>query len=159
MKKLLVFMALVCVLTLAASSSTAGGATAFTSSSVFPVSLATFVPCANGGAGEVVNLSGNLHDLFHITLDGNGGVHVKFLDNPQGIVGTGLTTGQTYHGTGGTQGTFTSTVGLTNTFVNSFRIIGKGPGNNLLVFESFHVAVNPDGTVTSFHDNFSIACK
>jgi hypothetical protein len=159
MKKVLVLAALVTVLVSAAVSSAGGGATTVTTSSVSPIGLVTFVPCANGGVGEEVLINGNLHDLFHVTLDANGGFHLRFLDNPQGVTGTGLTTGDTYRGTGGTQDTFNGAVGSAETFVNNFRIIGQGPGNNLLVHENFHITVNPDGTVTSFHDNFTVECR
>jgi hypothetical protein len=43
----------------------------------FPVNIVVFVPCAAGGAGEVVNLSGPLHELMEITVDNNGGFHMK----------------------------------------------------------------------------------
>ena len=158
MKKLLVIAALVTVLGLAAGSLAGGGATSVTTSSVIPIGFVEFVSCANGGAGEEVLVSGNLHDLFHLTLDGKGGFHLKFLDNPQGVTGTGLATGDNYQATGGTQGTTSGTVGLAETFVNNFRIIGPGPGNNLLVHEDFHITINQDGTITSYYDNFSIDC-
>jgi hypothetical protein len=43
-------------------------------------------------------------------------------------------------------------------FINNFRIIGQGPVNNFLVHETLHFTINADGTVTVFHDNFSV-CK
>jgi hypothetical protein len=159
MKKMLALAALVAVLGFAALSSAGGGATSTTTNSVFPIALVVFVSCANGGAGEDVALTGNLHDLFHVTLDGTGGFHLRALDNPQGVAGTGLTTGDKYQGTGVTQFTLNGKVGLTETFVDNFRIIGQGPGNNFLVHENFHVTVNPNGTVTSLHDNFTVECK
>jgi hypothetical protein len=134
-------------------------ATTLTESSVFPIDLVFFVPCANGGAGEDVALSGSLHDLFHVTTDGSGGVHVKSHDNPQGVLGTGLTTGQKYQGTGVTQNQFNLKVGEQSTAINNFRIIGAGPGNNALVHDNFHVTVNANGVVTSFHDHFSVECR
>ena len=48
---------------------------------------------------------------------------------------------------------------FTQTYVNNFRIIGTGTGNNFLVHEVAHITINADGTLTVFHDNFSIACK
>lgn len=124
-----------------------------------PTNISVFVPCAAGGAGEVVNLSGTLHLLFHTTIDASGGFHSTFLSQPQGVSGTGLTTGDKYQGTGETQSTFNGKVGFESTFVNNFKIIGQGPGNNFLVHENFHVTVNPNGEVTAFVDNFSVECK
>jgi hypothetical protein len=134
-------------------------AAALTISQDFPIDLFAFVPCAAGGAGELVELTGQLHDLFHITQNNAGGVVVRILDNPQGVSGVGLTTGTKYQGTGGTQQTFTAAVGETNTFVNNFRVVGQGPNNNFVVHETAHLTVNANGTVTASVDNLTIDCK
>ena len=123
--------------------------------------LELFVPCANGGAGETVVLSGPLHVLITFTVNGKN-VSGKTHFQPQGISGVGLDTGKTYHATGVTQDHFKGflTDGQFNqTFVNNFRIIGQGRGNNFLVHENFHFAVNAKGEVTASHDNFSTVCK
>jgi len=159
MKKLLVLSGLVTVLSFAVVSSSSGApASSFTVNSVFPIDLAVFVPCANGGVGEDVLLSGNLHDLIHVTVNDNS-LHVKTLDQPQGISGTGVVTGDKYQGTGVTQDEFNTSFGMEETFINNFRIIGQGPGNNFLVHENFHITINANGTVTVFHDNFTVDCK
>ncbi len=131
----------------------------FTVSQSFPIDIVVFVPCANGGAGELVELTGNLHETFHITLDASGGFHISIIDNPQGISGTGLTTGDKYQGTGETRDSFNGLVGFEETFVNNFKIIGQGPSNNFLVHETFHITVNANGTLSVFLDNFSVECK
>ena len=143
------------------ASSTIGPAFAAstTSSSRFNIDIIVFVPCAEGGAGEFVELSGSLHDLFQVTDNGKGKFILHFHDNPQGVVGTGLSSGDKYRGTGVTQGIIVVGSGVTETFVNNFRIIGQGADNNYTVHDNSHLRVNPDGTVTSFHDNFSITCK
>jgi hypothetical protein len=125
------------------------------------ISLSVFVPCAAGGVGEIVDLSGPLHTLVSITINGNK-ISGELHSQPQGISGSGETTGAKYQATGVTSESFTVSLqnGQANTtFVNNFRIIGQGPGNNLLVHENTHITVNADGTVTVFHDNFSIDCK
>lgn len=125
------------------------------------IGLQVFVPCAAGGAGELVDLAGPLHTLISFTINGNnvsGYSHFQ----PQGIVGVGETTGDQYHATGVTQESFkTAFVNLQAnvTYVNNFRIIGQGPGNNYLVHETLHLTFNTDGTVTVVHDNFSAACQ
>jgi hypothetical protein len=81
---------------------------------------------------------------------------------PQGISGTGESTGAKYQAIGVTQESFKNSFqnGQVNeTFVNNFRIIGQGPGNNFLVHETLYFTINADGTVTVFHDNFSVDCK
>ena len=125
------------------------------------INLAVFVPCADGGNGEVVDLIGSLHTLLSFTINGNnvsGYLHFQ----PQGISGTGEITGSKYQATGLTQQSFKSSLQngqANNTFVNNFRIIGQGPGNNYLVHETLHFTINANGTATVFHDNFSIDCK
>ena len=126
------------------------------------INLTVFVPCAAGGAGELVDLSGPLHTLITLTINGNnvsGTAHFQ----PQGLSGTGETTGDKYQATGVTKDT-SFKVSFQNgqaqqTFVNNFRIIGTGPGNNFLVHEVAHITFNADGTLTVFHDSFSIDCK
>jgi hypothetical protein len=125
------------------------------------ISLTEFVPCAAGGAGEVVDLSGPLHTLLTFTINGN---QVSALSHfqPQGITGIGETTGERYHATGITKESFTASLqnGQANsTFVNNFRMIGQGPGNNLLIHETAHMTINADGTATVTHDNLSIDCR
>jgi hypothetical protein len=118
-----------------------------------------FVPCAVGGEGELIELTGQLHDLFHVTSDNSGGFHIEFEDNPQDVTGTGQTTGDKYQATGVTQDEAYIKVGFQATFINNFHIIGPGPENNFLVHDNAHITVNADGEVISFHDNFSIECK
>jgi hypothetical protein len=124
-----------------------------------PIDIVVFIPCAAGGAGELVELTGELHLLFATTLNSNGGFHVKMHAQPQGVSGIGMTTGAKYQGTGVTQEEFNANAGVQQTTVNNFRIIGQGPGNNSVLHENTHITVNPDGTVTANVDNFSTDCK
>jgi len=136
---------------------------ALTSSTRFPVTLIQFVPCVGGGGPELVELTGELHDLFHVTISSSGRLSLKVHDQPQGVSGVGLTTGVKYQATGVTQEmTHQNQVTgfpFNDTFVNNFRLIGQGPGNNFLIHDNLHVTVNADGTLTSYHDNFSVECR
>lgn len=133
-------------------------ATTFTENLIIPVVLNVFVSCANGGAGEFVTLEGNLHVLNHITSNKNG-FHVKSHVQPQGISGTGQTTGDKYQATGVTQDQFNLGPGQTYTFINNFRIIGQGPGNNFLVHQNFHYTINANGELTVVVNNSRVECK
>jgi len=141
------------------ASTVGASASTTTVSTNFPLDVVVFVPCAAGGAGELVELTGTLHDLFHITADGNGGFHVKQHDNPQELAGPGLTTGAKYQGNGVTQQEFNAKAGETQTFINNFRIIGQGPGNNFQLHENFHITINANGDLTASVDNFSADCN
>jgi hypothetical protein len=148
-----------CLVVLALSITPANAAVQVNDKTV--ISLTVFVPCAAGGVGEVVDLSGPLHTLISFTINGNN-VSGYFHFQPQGITGTGETTGTKYQGTGITEQSFKSSLqnGQANlTFVNNFRIIGQGPDNNFLVHETLHFTINANGVATVFHDNFSIDCK
>jgi hypothetical protein len=123
-----------------------------------PFSLVAFVPCANGGAGELVLVEGTLHVLVTETVNDN---HVSFKIHfqPQGATGIGLTTGDTYHATGVTQEHVSIGPGLNDTFVNNFRIIGEGPDNNLLVHQLIHLTINANGEVTADIVSSSVECR
>ena len=123
-----------------------------------PLATSAFVPCADGGAGEVVNLTGSLHILTTETFDSAGGVHGTLLFNPQGVSGVGSVSGVAYRGTGATLSTFTSTVGAVSTLVNNFRIVGAGGAATLQVHENVAVVVNANGTVTASVDHVVVTC-
>jgi hypothetical protein len=130
-----------------------------TQNEFIPTELAVFVACAAAGAGELVELEGSLHVRSHVTRDGTGAFHLSQHFQPQGISGTGLTTGDRYRGTGVTRSNTHTKAGLAQTYVNNFRIIGRGPGNNHLVHETLHVKVDADGVVTTERADLSIDCK
>jgi hypothetical protein len=118
------------------------------------------VPCANGGVGEDVLVSGFLHVLITATLDGSGSLHTTTHFQPIGIAGTGLTTGDVYRATGITRDQANGLeMPFETTFVNNFGLIGPGKGNNLLVHEVFHLKVDKDGVVTVLVDSSSSECK
>ena len=124
------------------------------------INLTVFVPCAASGAGELVDLSGLLHALILFTINGNN-VSGYFHFQPQGIRGTGETTGDKYQGTGVTEfkNTFGEPFPVTSTFVNNFSMIGQGPGNNFRVHETVHLTINANGEPTASIDNFRTTCK
>src|SRR5678815_624764 len=113
-------------------------ALAITTNDFVPFAQLAFVPCANGGAGELVLIQGTLHIQQHITINGNRAT-IKSHFQPQGAGGTGLTTGDTYNAVGVTQEV--DTLALTGganefTFTNNFRLIGQGVDNNCLLYTS-----------------------
>jgi len=126
-----------------------------------PIDLFVFVPCANGGAGELIVVSGPLHVLFQVTISNTGNVLLYAHFQPQGISGTGSVTGDKYQATGITQSTntFSTPFPITSTFVNNFYMIGQGPDNNFKVHETLHYTINANGELTAFADNFSVTCQ
>ena len=132
-----------------------------TSNVQVPFELTVFVPCANGGVGDSVTFIGPLHIVTHMTVNGNN-FSVKAHFQPQGIMGYGQTAGEKFQGTGVAQehykGSFLNGE-FTDTFINNFRLIGQGSGNNYLVHQTGHITYNANGVVTAVVDNFSVECK
>ena len=99
------------------------------------------------------------HNLITSTVNGNT-IPRQFQFQPRGSM-VGSDHRRHLPLTGVTQGT--STESLQNgeptlTYVNNFRLIGPGPGNNLLVHEVAHMTINGDDVVVQ-HDDLSIDCK
>ena len=152
-------MAMTCLLALVFVATSANAAVQV--NTAIDISLQVFVPCAAGGAGEIVDLSGPLHVLMSFTINGNNVSGVQHFQ-PQGISGTGETTGAKYQATGVTSTTFQMSLQngqASETFINRFDIIGQGPGNNFRVHETAHITINANGTVTVNFDNFNVECK
>ena len=123
------------------------------------LAYAGFVPCANGGAGEILSGTIDVHNLITSTVNDNHASD-KFQFQPHGSM-IGAITGDTYRVTGVTQGTSSDNLldgHYTLTYVNNFRLIGPGPGNNLLVHEIAHITRNGDDVIVQ-HDNLSIDCN
>ena len=118
-----------------------------------------FVPCANGGAGELLTGRIDVHNLITSTVNGNVDTG-QFQFQPRGSL-VGTITGDTYQLTGVTRGTYNEILQsgeYTLTYVNSYQLIGPGPGNNLQVREIAHLTLDGDDVVVQ-HDNFSIECN
>ena len=118
-----------------------------------------YVPCANGGAGEILTGTVEAHNLITSTANGNHASD-QFQFQLRGSM-TGTATGDTYRVAAVTRGTSTGNLAseqATLTYVNTYRLIGPGPGNNLLVREIAHVTRDGDDVVVA-HDNLSIDCK
>lgn len=136
-------------------------ATTSTISVIDPLALTVFVPCALGGAGENVDLTGWLHVVIHTSVSNSGILHAKTHFQPQNLSGTGQVSGDGYRGVGVTQDNVSLHPGgfpVSFTFVNNFRMIGQGKGNNYQVHENAHVTVNANGDVTVDHSNFRVTC-
>lgn len=136
-------------------------ALAITINDFVPFAQAVLVPCANGGAGELVLIEGTLHIQQHVTINDNR-ANIKIHTQPQGASGVGLVTGDSYQGTGVTQEQ--DSIPITNgafefSFVNNFRLIGQGTDNNLQVHQNVHVTVDANGVVTTVVDNLSVDCN
>lgn len=128
-------------------------AQATTTSFSFPISF-TSTDCP----ADPVALTGTVHGVITTVDNPNGTVLVHTSFNPQGVTGVGLVSGLIYQGTGVTTESFTTRKGVTDTFVNNFRLISRGPGSDVIVQEVFHVTVNANGQVTATVDRPTVRC-
>jgi hypothetical protein len=152
LRRLIIVLAVVATGLLAVTSASA---TATTEKIPFDTVLAPEEAC-----GEAIHLSGTLLAQFTSTETPSGNVEVGFHFNPQGITGVGLTSGATYHATGETLGTTTINAkgGISDTFVNNFKIIGAGTAQNFLETDVMHLTVNANGDVTATVEKSTIRC-
>lgn len=109
--------------------------------------------------GELVELSGTIHMLTSVTETGNG-LRLTSHSNPQGVSGTGLTSGAGYRAVGVTRTTVFQAPGSVDlTFVNVFAIIGSGPASNSRLHQNVHVTVNALGEITAEVENTHVSCR
>lgn len=110
---------------------------------------------------DVIHTEGNLHILVSFTQSDNH-VSGNFHLNPQGAKLVGLTTGNEYVGTGMLHESFSESLdggAATFTFVNNFRLIGKGQAPRLLFQVIVHTTINANGDLTANVELESEECK
>jgi hypothetical protein len=155
MKRILVLLTLLGIGILAGSAAAEAGVVRNTTLSY---AYAGWVPCANGGAGELVAGTIDAHLLDTSTV--NGGVDAwQFMFAPRGTL-VGETTGESYRLGGVEHGTYVSVAQgdrFVLTYVNRYHLIGPGSGNNLVVRETAHITSNGDDAVVQF-DDYTIEC-
>ena len=135
-------------------------ATTETTTEIHPDVLFVVVPCANGGAGELVLLEGNFLTVFHSTQTPSGVTRITLHQNAQGMIGTGFDTGDIYrHGGGFTISTVTVGPGEVAHDTGWFLMLGPGPENNFTVHHVTHITVNANGGVTADVELTSVTCS
>jgi hypothetical protein len=144
---------------LAAPPEARASATTETTSQVVTIASSEFVPCANGGVGEIVNVAGSLHVVDHATETGNGQFHLSHHENPQGLTGTGQVTGDVYHNVGSAHFHINLNPAETATQLLTFKLVGPGPDNNLYLRGIAHFTVNANGVVTVDRSEFTVECS
>ena len=156
MKRVLVLLA---IATVGMTASVTAAQAEIVSNDTVSYAYSGFVPCANGGSGELVTGTIDVHNLITSTVNGNV-ESSQFQFQPRGSL-VGSSTGDTYRLTGVTRGSSSESlqnVIYTLTYVNSYQLIGPGAGNNLRVHEIAHVTIHGDDVVVQ-HDDFRIECQ
>jgi hypothetical protein len=126
---------------------------------IVPFDNTFFVPCANGGAGEDVIISGFLNYTYEGTWS-NDGFKIVYHDNAQHVTGTGVSSGESFVGSGNTNGI------AIGSWVND-QWIGSTTGQLKLVSKNasftvrykYHMTVTRDGKVTIYSEALSEECN
>src|SRR5262245_60040343 len=153
MKRMFVLLALT---TVGMAASVAAAQAEVVTNETVSYAYSGFVPCANGGAGELVTGTIDVHNLVTSTVNSNHDSS-QFQFQPHGSL-VGRTTGDTYRLTGAARGTYNDNLQSGDyilTYVNNYQLIGPGTGNNLRVHEIAHLTIHGDEVVVQ-HDDFSI---
>lgn len=126
-----------------------------------PVDSRLFLPCANGGTGEVVHFSGMILGVTGGTTDGSGGVHAISIEVEQGVHGVGETTGNRYseHFVNLFFNT-TSADGfpLISTQQEIYRVDSAGLGFDSVIRIRNHTTINANGETTVTFDDATMEC-
>jgi hypothetical protein len=120
----------------------------------------TFDAVVASCSGEDVQLSGTIEDVFQTTIDPNGGVHIVMQFTPQ-LTAIGLSSGTTYQAVGPAHITIYDVAAPSvTTGRNIIRLIGSGPGDNLLATETIRFIVNANGVLeVEVADTFESVCR
>jgi hypothetical protein len=148
MKRLVLSLAVVGMTLALAAEMALAQATTDTSNEQVPLDgIVVDNPCT----GEPLQLTGELHILFHVTEDANGGFHVQTQFQPQGASATGLVSGEQYRGVGVTRDEAYFPPGelRETTFIDRFYFVSKGSSDNLLATTTIHVTFNANGEPTA----------
>src|SRR5215471_638856 len=124
MKRILVLFA---VTTIGVLASVTAAEAKTVSNSTVSYSYSGWVPCANDGAGELVNGVIDAHILETSTTNDNVDTW-KFEFAPRGTL-VGSITGDTYRLTGVERGTYAESFdsdNLVGTYIHRYRLIGRG---------------------------------
>lgn len=127
-----------------------------------PFQANMWVSCANGGAGEDVDLSGELEISVQTLEDADGGLRVQSRVRPSHVQGLGSETGVTYRGHGLTSSSesyYPDGQMSGEKYSNTVRIIGPGRGNNLHVHLVTHQRWDEQGNQVHSVEVDQLSCK
>jgi len=130
-----------------------------TSLETVPFERTLFVPCANNGEGEEVQLTGEILIVDHVSFNEHG-FTLTYHTNLQGLTGVGLTSGDNFTASGGSHGTISGAFEnnqFAGGYIEQTRVIGQH--SQFIVQYRFHVTVTSDGRITSGISDEKIICR
>jgi hypothetical protein len=133
-------------------------ATTVTSDATFP-----FTDTAVACNSELINLSGKMHVLAHVTTDAKSGRHVELQINTENVKGVGAISGNEYESssTHNVNLNDSETVGGQSEYTETtkFLLVGKGNLSDLRAKTTLHITVNANGEVTAEVTNVEVTCR
>lgn len=150
-------LAAAALLVLVAAAPAAAATETFRSQETFSI----FVPCANGGAGELVEGIARLHVVIVQTEDAAGGIHLQFSAQYRGA-GLGTVTGDTYRFHSDVPEIFidrlneTAGGGFNAAITYKVNVIGTGDAPTFTADAHAQVTVNANGVTTMEKGDFTV---
>jgi len=142
------------------ASNQSSGAQTQNSIELAPYASTLFIPCANGGAGEDVTLTGTIK-IVRQEMYNNQRFTFTLHAIPDGITGVGLSTGDNFTAIGGSQTAVTGTIEYggqySATYIQQMRFTGQGI--SFIVKYKFHVTVTSNGEISTRIDEEKIECN
>ena len=125
-----------------------------------PLTFSEFVSCANNGAGEWVDVSGEVNTVFHVTQSAAENWRMNVNTSSHGT-GTGQTSGSRYVFNGGSRSELFvgNPLPFSGLFAFKEQLVGRGSGNNLWLYFNAHVVFNANGELTSNVNDVHVTCK
>ena len=108
--------------------------------------------------GDVVTISGGVHNVFHITIDSLGGVHIDIISAAQGNGDGASGTDYNYHGHTEMTGNIQVGGKYEVTANQATMLVSSGSSVNSVFRYDQHFTVLWDGTVTSEVLNVRTTC-
>jgi hypothetical protein len=124
-----------------------------------PFETTLFVPCANGGAGEDVTLTGFTNFIYQMTWTDQNFTLV-YHDNIHKVTGIGASSGETFVASGGTNGTVMGSwvnSQWTGTTIQQLKVVGRN--SSFFVTYKYHITVTSDGKVTVNSNDDTADCR
>jgi hypothetical protein len=122
--------------------------------------ISDFIPCANGGEGETVYVTGTERERTFWSMNDK---HIIFeMSTSYQGRGVGGTTGDTYilNDSLGSKFSFhLDGAPDSDTIIEKSNIIGQGKAPNLVLQRVSHVTVNSNGEVTASHSGLNFQCR
>ena len=124
-----------------------------------PFETTLFVPCANGGGGEDVTLTGFTNFIYQVTWTDQNFTLV-YHDNVHKVTGIGTSSGETFVALGGTNGTVMGSwvngqwIGTTT---QQLRVVGRK--SSFFVTYKYHITVTSEGKVVVNSNEDTADCR